>query len=99
MPFGAALSTAAETSRAVQEVCERAREQLRGTPDLALVFFSPHHLESVAAIAWQVQEFGARCVLACPGEAIVGNDQEIERRPALSLWLGSWSAGGEAQVG
>jgi small ligand-binding sensory domain FIST len=28
--------------------------------------------------------------LGCSGEAIVSNDQEIEKGPAVSLWLGRW---------
>src|SRR5262249_44637998 len=31
-----------------------------------------------------------RVLLGCVGEAIIGNDQEVERRPALSVWLGQW---------
>jgi small ligand-binding sensory domain FIST len=32
-----------------------------------------------------------RCLLGCTGESIVGNDQEIEGDPALSLWVGRWT--------
>jgi small ligand-binding sensory domain FIST len=92
MPFTAAVSTARETARAADEVCTRAGELLGGPPDLALAFFSPHHLEAVDALAGRLRQLGARCLLGCPGEAIVGNDQEFEQQPALSLWLGRWSA-------
>ena len=34
MPFAAALSTAAVTTRAMEEVCTRALEQLRSRPEL-----------------------------------------------------------------
>jgi small ligand-binding sensory domain FIST len=37
------------------------------------------------------QRLGPRCLLGCVGESIVGNDQEIEWRPALSLWVAGWS--------
>jgi len=30
-------------------------------------------------------------LLGCPGEAIVGDDREIERGPAISLWLARWN--------
>jgi small ligand-binding sensory domain FIST len=76
----------------VAEACTRAGAQLDGHPDLALVFFSPHHLEAVEAIASAVRQLGARCLLGCPGEGIIGNDQEVEQQPALCLWLGRWSA-------
>lgn len=93
MPFAAALSTASETSRAMDEACRQALEQFQGQPDLALVFFSPHHVEGAEQIAALARErLSPRCLLGCSGEAIVGNDQEIENQPALSLWLGKWSS-------
>jgi small ligand-binding sensory domain FIST len=92
MPFAAALSTNAATEKALNEVCGRALEQLGARPDLALLFFSPHHLPAAADLASRAQErLGARCLLGCVGEAIVGNDREIEDGPAVSLWLGRWA--------
>jgi small ligand-binding sensory domain FIST len=91
MPFASALSIEPDSLRAVQEVCERARAQLPGTPDCALLFFSPHHAEAAAALGKAAAEqLGARCFLGCPGESIVADDREIERGPALSLWLAQW---------
>ena len=98
MPYAAALSTTQETLRALDEVCGRALEQLQAAPDLALIFFSPHHAEAAQALAETAQErLAARCLLGCGGQAIVGNDQEIETAPALSLWLARWSARVELQ--
>src|SRR5947209_4841780 len=98
MPYAAALSTTPETGRAVDEACTRALEQLQGTPDLALVFFSPHHKEAAESLAEMAQRrLAARCLIGCGGEAIVGNDQEIEAAPALSIWLARWSAQVELQ--
>ncbi len=92
MPFAAVLSTAPDTTQALVEVCRRAGEQLAGPADLALVFFSPHHAAGADAITATLQErLAPRCLLGCVGESIVGNDQEIENSPALSLWLGRWS--------
>jgi small ligand-binding sensory domain FIST len=91
MPFSAALSTARETTRALDEICKRALTELQGTPDLAFVFFSAHHSEEAETLAASaLQRLGVRCLLGCTGEAIVGNEQEIERGPAMSLWLGRW---------
>ena len=47
----AALSTNADTSAAVREACEAARESLGGPPDLALAFFSTHHTASADRLA------------------------------------------------
>ncbi len=78
-------------SEALDEVCRPALEQLQGRPDLALLFFSPHHLGAADLLAASAQEqLGARCLIGCVGESIIGNDQEIEGAPALSLWLARW---------
>jgi small ligand-binding sensory domain FIST len=92
MPFAAALSTAPQADRALDDVCSQALAPLAGRPDLALVFFSPHHWDAVPAIAATLHErLAPRCLLGCVGESIVGNEREIEAGPALSLWLGRWS--------
>src|SRR5713226_10603770 len=91
MPFIAALSTAAETSRAIEETCQRASTLGEGQPDLVLTFFSLDHAPHAEQIAATLsQQFQPRCLIGCMGESIVGNDQEIEQQPALSLWLGRW---------
>jgi small ligand-binding sensory domain FIST len=92
MPFAAALSTAASTERALDEVCQGGLDQLQGQPDLALVFFSPHHgagAESIAATA--SERLRPKWLLGCSGEAVVGNAREVEHQPAISLWLARWA--------
>jgi len=91
MPFAAALSTNSESSTALEQICDKALARLQAAPDLALLFFSPHHAAAASKLAASAQKrLGARCVLGCPGESIVGNEQEIENQPAMSLWLGRW---------
>jgi small ligand-binding sensory domain FIST len=93
MPFAAALSTAEPTARAIDEVCA-ARDQLPGDPDLAIVFFTPHHADAAPALARTLHErLNPRCLFGGIGEAVVGTGQEVEHKPGLSLWLGKWSAG------
>jgi small ligand-binding sensory domain FIST len=92
MPYAAALSTNRDTNRALDEMCREALERLQGSPDLALLFFSRHHLGAAQSLAETAQQrLAARCLLGCGGEAIVGNDQEIEAAPAVSLWLAHWT--------
>jgi small ligand-binding sensory domain FIST len=87
----AALSTTADTSAAVREVCESARERLGGTPDLAFAFFSTHHVPRAEALAAEAARLlGTSCLLGASGESIVGSGREIEDEPALSLWLARW---------
>lgn len=91
MPFAAALSTAPQTGRALDDVCTQAQRTLPASPDLALVFFSPHHAGQAETIAKTIMDrLKPRCLLGCIGESIVGNEQEVEWKPALSLWLGAW---------
>src|SRR5438552_1114244 len=92
MPFAAALSTKSEAAAAMDEVCDSVRPHLQGDADLAFLFFTPHHADDADRLATTVRgRLGAKCLLGCTGESIVGNDQEIEWQPALSLWLAKWS--------
>ena len=58
MPFAAALSTVEPTLQAASEVCQASRAQLPGEVDLAVLFFSTHHLRSAAVLTRTVQEIG-----------------------------------------
>src|SRR5258708_4219894 len=98
MPFAAALSTALDARQAVDEVCSQAN-RLLGTaaPDLAAVFYSPHHADSAGPIARIIQgKLQPRCLIGCLGESIIGQQREVEQDPALSLWLGNWN--GKAEI-
>jgi small ligand-binding sensory domain FIST len=83
-----ALSTARNTGAALREVVDRAAAAFEGEPaDLALIFASMHHADSLAEIAAEVTRAGlGRHVLGCTGESIVGEDREVEGTTALSLW-------------
>ncbi len=92
MPFAAAVSTEPEALQALDSVCRSAREQLNDSPDLALLFFSPHHRDEADEVAARARKLlRARCLLGCIGESIIGDDREIERSPAISLWLARWT--------
>ena len=56
MPFAAALSTYADTRQALTEATDQAASALGGAPDLALIFFSPHHEDSAAEIVALARE-------------------------------------------
>jgi small ligand-binding sensory domain FIST len=91
MPFAAALSTLEHSARAFEQVCAEAADRLEGSPDLALLFFSPHHVgaaRDLAAVA--CKRLHARCLLGCPGQGIITNEREVEEGPALGLWLARW---------
>ncbi len=89
MRFAAKLSTLSGTHEAVAEACGAVHE-LGARPNLAVVFFSPHHVDKAEEIAAEILErTNAECLLGCTGESIIGNDREIEQSPAISLWLAS----------
>jgi small ligand-binding sensory domain FIST len=86
--FSSALSTNHDAAAAIAEVCTKALSALDGTPDLAFLFFSSHHIDAAGALATQVCErVGTDNVFGCSGESIVGVGQEVEMEPAISLWL------------
>lgn len=86
---GAAISTDANSRQAVQQACESAMSQVGGqSPDLAVVFASPHHGKAMADVVSLVrQTTGARTLTGCTGESIIGGGLEVEQQPALSVWL------------
>src|ERR1700757_3800364 len=83
-----ALSTLRDSSAALRQVVDRAAQGLGGEPaSLVLVFASMHHADALGELAALVQGRGlGERVLGCTGESIVGEDREVERGPALSLW-------------
>lgn len=91
MPFLSLLSTRADTAKALDELLAQAHAAWTGPVDLALVFFSPHHLADCEQIPKRLAELKARALLGTPGETIVANDREVEQAPAIGLWLGRWS--------
>jgi len=88
--FSAGLSERHAAAAAVREACERALSGLGEgpPPDVALAFFSPHHLGEAEAIAAAVAErTGAAAVAGCSGEGVIG-EHECEGKPALSVLAG-----------
>jgi small ligand-binding sensory domain FIST len=96
MPYAAAISTVIGSRRAAAEVAACAAG-LGGPPDLATVFFSPHHHENALDIVDELAtRLKARAMIGCLGEGIVGPGHEAENEPAISLWLANF--GGQIEV-
>jgi small ligand-binding sensory domain FIST len=84
--FASAVSTAEDTNQAARDVLS-GLGSWDTPPDLALVFVSPHHVKGADALARVLGErLGAANLLGCTGETIIGNGQEFEESPAVSLW-------------
>jgi small ligand-binding sensory domain FIST len=89
MPFLSALTNEPDTRKALAEVT--ASVAALGRADLALLFYSVHHAETLGKLAAVAHEqINARCLLGCPGETVIGENREIEEGPALSLWAARW---------
>jgi len=88
MPYAAALSTALDTLQAVREACDEALMRLNSAPELAFVFFSPHHVEQAAELVTALHgRLAGATIIGTMGESIIGTGREIEDNPALSVWL------------
>lgn len=86
-----ALSVQEDTSAALREACRGALEQLGGTPDLAMLFFSHHHGPNSDRLAAEACKLlGTENLMGCSGEAIVGTGREVEQDSAISVWLARW---------
>ena len=87
MQWASAISEQPALEPAVAECSAAIQRQLNGAaPDLAVAFVSPHYRDSYAALPGLVREsLGRPLLLGCSGGGIIGNGQEVEQRPALSI--------------
>ena len=88
--FSSALSRESDSKAAIEG---SARELMRGLqgykPDLLTVFVSHHHGSAIEHLGQELaRRSGARPVIGCTGESIVGPTIEVEGGPALALWAG-----------
>ena len=91
MPFAAALSNRPKLASAIEEIGLAIATELGGVePDLAFVFVSHHYVTRFADLAASLKEaLGAKLLLGCTGETVIGGSRECEDGPALSVWCAS----------
>ncbi len=92
--MGAGLSWNRQSQYAADEAVESCGVSLADNGgsacDLAIVFVSPHHVSSMTQVARAVQRgLGARCVVGCSAEAVIGGAQELEGVAGISVLAGS----------
>lgn len=89
---GSALSTQPDTYSAAQDCAKRAVDELQGLdPELALFFYSPQHQEALEPAIERInEEVGRAIIIGCTTEAVIGESQEIEDGPALSIWVANF---------
>jgi len=86
--FASALSVDPVAERAEEQVLTRIREQLGdASADLCAVFVSHHYGGAIEELGQRLKRAtGAKVVVGCTGESIIGGDREVEDEPALSVW-------------
>ena len=87
MEFYSGFSAEADTRRAIETLSQEAAQSIRGSADLILVFFSPHHRRTISeAMLKLMRDLSPKVLLGCSGEGIIGTTVEMEGKPAFSLW-------------
>jgi small ligand-binding sensory domain FIST len=87
LSVGAGLSANLDAVLAAEQVCERASAGLGAEADLAVVFFSSHHVDQADQIAAVIRsELRPRCLLGVSAEAVVGGRTELEGAAGVSLF-------------
>ena len=85
--FSNALITNANWSDEVVKSCQAVIEDIVVSPDIAIVFVSPHFAEEFQDIADAIQEtLQPRNMIGCVGDSIVSGGREIEGDPAITIW-------------
>ena len=100
MKWASAVSDHPQLEEAIQECAKSALSSLDGAPpDLAVIFTSMHHHEGFDNLPALVKQYltpgsGSQPVkiFGCSGGGIIGNGEEIEQRPALSITVASLPA-------
>jgi small ligand-binding sensory domain FIST len=86
--FAASCSTRHDTTLALREAADLLADGLAGrSPDLLVAFASRHHAGEAEVLPRRLGELtGARVLLGCTAETVVGGGHELEHQPALALW-------------
>ncbi len=85
--YGAALSEHPDSASAVGEVIGEILEAVGPSPDLAVLFTSASHREQINEVADTIhQALAPSALLGATAVSVIGGPNEVEERPALSLW-------------
>lgn len=90
MRFASALTTKADWTEAVEDLGRQITTRLGPAQiDLALLFAHPRFVPQINDIVDSAQKaVAARHLIGCTGAGIIGTDQELEQKPAVSLLAG-----------
>jgi len=86
MRWTTALSRNADLEQAVHEASRTVLDDLGGPPDLTFVFVSEHHRGGFESLpARLLLHLGGGTLIGCSASGVIGEDEEVEFQPALSL--------------
>ena len=88
MHFKSAVSTEANSEKAVEAIASGVQEGMEGKKtDLAFLFVSAHHRQNIEKMAASLRKIlQPGILLGCTAEGVIGTGQEVEGQPAASLW-------------
>ena len=91
MKWASELSDKPGLDDAIGDCVASINRQMDGVPaDLAVIFVSAHHEVRYEDIPGMVREqLGTSSILGCSGGGIIGNGQEVEQQPAVSITAAS----------
>lgn len=88
--FASAISDAAQTSTALEQITSQLAGRLPGSVDLAIVFATAHHRDAVTQIHQGLdQALGARVTLGTTAAGVIGRRCELEAKAGLSVLIGT----------
>jgi small ligand-binding sensory domain FIST len=87
----AAASSHSRTIEAIEDACDRCLAGLAGArADLAVAFFSAHHLDAARAIAHTATtRLQPRCLVGASVESVIAGEQELEGTPGVAVFAAS----------
>ena len=90
MRFGSALTTQPDWVDAVADLSHQITEQLGETKSqLAVLFAHPKFIPQISDLVASTQKaVAAEHLIGCTGAGIIGTEQELEQKPAVSLLVG-----------
>ncbi len=91
MKCAVTTTTNPDVVAAIDGLCDEIAARLGSAPQLATLFFTPHHAEDATVLRERVMErLGPAALIGCTGAGIIGGDAEIESQTGLTLWAASW---------
>lgn len=81
------LSERTTLADAVREVCDPILEDMGGSPDIAVLFVTPHHIEHAEDLTAALQaELKFDALTGCTASGVIAKGKEVQSGPGIALW-------------